>query len=205
MTATAEDISRAIDALPSHEFLRLKDYAENRIFRIGPLAANSRTDDDLLQEAVTRLLDGTRHWDTDRVCIVACLIGAMRSISSAWAGHRKRNALSPEYAATESERKREDEDGNLVSPFDAVKSAGRTAEDSAIEQETDAVRKALVEAIEASCAEDDSASKVLAGFQSGIDGPTIQKDLGWTETEYRTTVRRIRRRAHKLAERYYGK
>jgi hypothetical protein len=205
MTATAEDISRAIDALPSHEFVRLKDYAENRIFRITPRAANGRTDDDLLQEAVIRLFDGTRHWDADKVGIVLCLIGAMRSISSAWAGHRKRNASLPDYAVTESKMVRKDEDGNLISPFDTVKASGRTAEDSAIDHETEAELKARAEQIEALCIGDDAALKVLAAFHSGSDGPTIQTDLGWTETAYRTTVRRIKRRAHKLAERHYGK
>jgi hypothetical protein len=66
MIATAEDISRTIDTIPRHEFIRLRDFAENRVARIGCAAANGRTGDDLLHEAVTRLLEGTRHWNSGR-------------------------------------------------------------------------------------------------------------------------------------------
>src|SRR5260221_695063 len=95
--ATAEEITRAIDALTEEESVRLKDYAENRIARIGPRAANRREADELINEAVVRLLEGTRRWYRDNVAFVLYLIGAVRSIASEWAGHRKRNAASPEY------------------------------------------------------------------------------------------------------------
>ena len=97
MIATAVDISQAIDSLPQHEFVRLRDFAENRVVRIGCAAANGRTADDLLHEAVTRLLEGTRHWDSARINISLCLIGVMRSIASAWAGHLANNVRIAAY------------------------------------------------------------------------------------------------------------
>jgi hypothetical protein len=205
MIATAEDISRAIDAIPQHEFVRLKDFAENRIARIGCGAAHGRTGDDLLHEAVTRLLEGARHWYPAKVDIVMCLIGVMRSISSAWAGHRRRNASSPEYAAAESELITLGVEGQLASPFDGLKTPEMTVEDQAIAKDGEEERKAFADEIEASCAGDHGALKVLAAFQCGVDAATIQRDFCWTETEYRTTVRRIKRRAHKLAVRRYGR
>jgi hypothetical protein len=205
MIATAEDISGAIDTIPSHEFVRLKDFAENRITRIGSAAANGRTGDDLLQEAVTRLLEGTRHWDSAKVDIARCVIGVMRSIASAWAGHRQRNRFLPEYASTESELMTFGLEGRPTSPFDGFKADEMTVEEQALAKDGEAERKAFADEIEAACAGDHPALKVLAAFQCGIEGPTIQRDFCWTETEYRTTVRRIKRRAHKLAAKRYAR
>jgi hypothetical protein len=75
----------------------------------------------------------------------------------------------------------------------------------AIAKDGEAERKAFADEIEDACAGDDPALKILAAFQCGIDGPTIQRDFCWTGTEYRTTVRRIKRRAQKLAAKRYGR
>ena len=87
----------------------------------------------------------------------------------------------------------------------STENASSNVEEQATQAEIEAERKALADEIEASCADDDSASMVILGWQSDMDGPAIQKEFGWSETEYRTTVRRIQRRAHKIAERHYGR
>lgn len=202
--ATAEDISRAIDALNPHDLVRLAAYAQNRVATVGPRAANGRGRDDLLQEAVTRLLDGRRHWYPDNVDIVKYLIRVMESIASEWASHRKRNKSSPEYAALESEWTKNDEAGNLVSPFDGIGTGSLNVEEQAIVEDMEAERNELADEIEAANAGDEAASMVILHFQSDMNGPAIQQVLGWTEQEYRTTVRRIQRRAQKILERRYG-
>jgi hypothetical protein len=83
-------------------------------------------------------------------------------------------------------------------PADTSNIEEQTAE-AAIEAEC----KALADGIEASCAEDEDASMVILGWRSDLDGPDIQKEFGWTETRYRTTVRRIQRRVQKIVERHY--
>jgi hypothetical protein len=203
--ATAEDISRAIEALDVHDFVRLSAYAQNRISAIGPYAANGRVSDDLLGGAVTRLLDGRRHWYPENVDIVKYLIRVMESMASEWAAHHKRNKYSPEYAQLECDGTKDDEAGNSVSPFDGISADGLNVEEQAFEQDVEAERKAFADEIEESCAADDGASMVLLGFQSGMKGLAIRQDLGWEETEYRTTVRRIQRRADKISERRYGR
>lgn len=205
VAATAEDIASAMDALSTADLVRLKNYAENRIYRIGPWAANRRTDEDLLNEAVMRLLDGTRQWFPGKVGIVTCLLGVIRSIASAWAGHRKRNPLSADYAALESEKTTKDDEGNQVSPFDTFASQTPNVEEQIVDAEIEAERKALANEIEKACDNDDEATSVILGWQSDMDGPAIQKEFGWTETEYRTIARRIQRRAHKIAEGHYGR
>ena len=203
--ATVEDISGEIQALVKHDLVRLEEYAQNRISAIGPYAANGRDHDDLLQEAVRRLLDGRRHWYPDNVDIVKYLIRVIESIASEWAAHHKRNRLSPEYAALESERTKDNEAGKPVSPFDVIGADGLNVEEQAIVDDIEAERKAVADEIEASCAADEPASLVLLDLQSGMKGPAIQQDLGCTETEYRTIVRRIHRRARKISERRYGR
>jgi hypothetical protein len=203
--AVSQQIAHEIDVLSKHESVRLMAYAQNRISRIGPHAANGRMADDLLHEAVTRLLDGTRNWNPENVDIAKCLIGTMRSIASAWAAHRKRNAGRPEYAALESGSGNAGEPEHCRSPLDMVKAAGLNVEEMAIEKEIEAERKALADEISASCIGDRTASMVIVRFESGMDGPAIQEDLGWTPSEYRTTVRRIQRRANKIAENRHGR
>src|SRR5438105_2736429 len=161
ISATSDEISRAIDAMREDEFVRLRLFGQNRIFRIRPRAANRRTADDLLQEAVMRLLDGTRHWYPCKVTLVTFLVGAMRSIASEWASHRNRNKAKPEYASFESERTRKDDEGNAVSPFDAVRAEGLNVEEQAIEEGIEAERKAIADEIEQAFSDDEPASMVI--------------------------------------------
>jgi hypothetical protein len=204
--ATAEEVSHAIEALTLQDSVRLSAYSKNRIAAIGPHAANGRNSDDLFQEAVIRMLDGRRHWFPDNVDIVKYLIGAIESIASEWAGHRKRNRLSAEYAGLESQLAREDDSGKLVSPFDgAGRDGSPNVEEEAVAADIEAERKELADEIEAAFSVDEEASMVIIGLESGMNGPTIQQDLGWSDTKYRTTVRRIKRRAEKISERRYGR
>ena len=82
---------------------RLKQIATNRIFRIGRRAANGRTDEDLLHEALVRTLNGSRQWYSENLEFVPYLVGVIWSIASEWAGHHKRKANSPEYAVLEAQ------------------------------------------------------------------------------------------------------
>ncbi len=202
--ATAEEISRAIELIGEADFVRLNDYAQNRIIRIGPRAANGRTSDDLLQEAVTRLLNGRRHWYSDRVSLVQCLFGTLRSIASEWASYRERNSDSPEFADLESQQNNNQTETG-TSPLRSFRSEVPNAEEMTIELDIEAERKALAHQIESSCEGDEAAGMVMLGWQSGMNGPAIQKEMGWTETEYRTTVRRIQRRAQKISGKHYGR
>jgi hypothetical protein len=203
--ATPEEILRAVDALSDADNERLDQYAINRIHRIGR-AASGRTHEDLLHDAVVRLMDGPRHWyPDDGVSFLVCLLGVIRSLSSAWAGHRKRNSESPEYAGLESELAVIGEEGKRVSPLEVVKSASPNFEESAIEAAEMSESKVLADAIMADFADDEPATYVLMGFEDGLDGPTIRATLNMTEPQFRTVTRRIQRRAKKIMEEFYGR
>jgi DNA-directed RNA polymerase specialized sigma24 family protein len=198
--ATQAEIIAAMESITDEDSERLEQVAINRITRIGPKAANGRSHNDLIQEAMERTLERKRIWYPARVPFVEHLLGAIRSIASAWAGHRKRNPGSPEYAAVESQITREDDEGNSVSPFAELGDSRPTVEEAMIDADTEAEQAALLKAIRAHFAEDENASLVLMAWEEGMDGPAIQKDLGFSETTYRSTVRRIKRNSKKIME-----
>ena len=202
--ATRGEIDEAIKALRHEDTERIEQIALNRIYRVRR-AANGRSDKDLIQEAFTRILDGTRQWYKDRVSFTDFLVGAIYSIASEWAGYRKRNKELPEYASLESALSKTDEDGKTVSPFDGVREPSPNAEEELIDAVAEAENKALVEKIEALFADDEKASIVLMGFQDGMDGPAIRAEFGMPEKEYRTTMRRIQRGVRKMMDKDHGR
>jgi DNA-directed RNA polymerase specialized sigma24 family protein len=199
-SANQAEIIQAIEALTDEDSERLEQVAINRLIRVGRKAANGRAYEDLLQEAMARTLEGQRRWYPERVEFVPYLIGVIWSIASEWAGHRKRNPTSQDYAALESQLTREDEDGNPFSFFDGLKTGEPNIEDEVVEAEGRAERQSLVDRIEQYFAQDEDAASVLLGWQEGLDGPAIQKEFGFNETKYRTIVRRIKRNSAKIRE-----
>jgi len=197
--ATRGEIDEAIKALTQEDTERIEQTAMNRIYRVRR-AANGRSHKDLIQEAFTRILDGTRQWYKDRVSFTDFLVGVVYSIASEWAGHRKRNKELPEYALLESALSKTDEDGKTTSPFDEVQEPSPNAEEELIDAEGEAENKALVEKIEAAFEHDEKASILLMGFQDGMDGPAIRAEFGMSEKEYRTTMRRIQRGVRKMMD-----
>jgi DNA-directed RNA polymerase specialized sigma24 family protein len=206
--ATPGEIKQAIEALTQEDTERIEQTAVNRIYRIGR-AANGRDSEELIQEAFTRILDGTRHWYKDRISFTQSLIGVIWSIASEWAGHRKRNSDSPEYASLESDLARTDDEGNITSPFDKLRDPALNAEQELIEAsgsaEREARNKALVEKIEAAFADDEKASILIMGLQDGMDGPAIRAEFGISEKEFRTTMRRIQRHIRKMMELHHAR
>jgi DNA-directed RNA polymerase specialized sigma24 family protein len=203
--ATQSDVIQAIESLTDEDSERLEQVATNRIIRIGRRGANGRTHEDLLQETMTRTLEGQRRWHPASVGFVPFLIGAVWSIASEWAGHRERNPDSPEYTALESQLTKENEEGDFISPFEGLKTRALNSEEQMVETEIEAEAQALVSAIEQHFAEDENASYVLMGWQDGMDGPAIKEAFGFSETTYRAIVRRIKRNAQRIMGERHGR
>ena len=203
--ATSDEVLRAIDALSDAENERIEQFAINRIHRIGRAAAG-RDHEDLLQDAVTSLINGPRHWYPEGgVSFAECLLGAVRSVSSAWAGHRKRNADSPRYAGLDSELSLKTDEGRLASPFERIASPVLNAEENAVRATEIAEAQKLADAIFESFADDEPATYVLMGFEDGLTGPEIRAALNMSEPQYRTVTRKIQRRANKIMDEFYGR
>ena len=181
-TATVAEVRDAIEVLSQADSVRLRNFAQNRIALIGTAGAR-RSIHELLQEAVTRVLSGSRRWNPDNVRFVQLLIGIMRSISSHWARDYK-----PELDWLASEAVSVDKEGNK---WDPVKESGST--DPPLDRAA-ATRLAL-EPVEAFFEDDEEAYLVIQGWREGMNGPEIQGNLGLSKAEYETVVRRIRRNA----------
>ena len=198
--ATIAEIKEAIEALSEVDSERLHQIAINRIVRIGRCAANGRTSDDLLQEALWRILNQSRKWHPERAPFVQFVIGVVFSVASEWAAHRKRNLDTPDYAKLESEAAQEDEDGSLLSPFAALAGSTLDPESNLTAAEAEAEQSALVREMEQQFADDENAVCVLMGWEDGMDGPAIRREFGFSEKLYETTVRRIKRQSRKILE-----
>lgn len=198
--ATLDEIERAIETLDDAATERLYRAAKYRLFRIGPLAANRREPKDLIQEAFMAVVEQRRHWYPERVEFLPFLVGVVKSTASAWAGHYDRNSNRPEYAPAESEIRKKDQEGNIRSPFDELPAAGLDPANRSLQDEVDCELKQIMDALETLFADDEPAWIVVSGLSEGMNGPEIQKAFGYTETEYRTIMRRIKRKSQKIME-----
>lgn len=205
--ASQADIRDAIDALTREETERIRQSAQNRIYWIGPLAANGRNAGDLVGEAFDRVLDGTRRWYKDRVDFTKYLIGVIWSIANEWARYRERNKDKnlPEFASLESQLSKIDDDGKEIPRFDHVADTRLSAEQGLLRSEREAEDEMLVKQIEAAFANDDMASILILAIQDGMDGPGIRAEFVLSEQEYKTTMRRIRYGVNKIMEKRNGR
>lgn len=182
--ASEAQIKDSIEHLTPAETFRLDRYARFRIQIIGHAAADGRDHEDLLQQAVTQFLSGDRKWNRDK-SFASVLLGAIKSISSHWASQH-----NPEQPKTESELLVTREDGSKHSPFDLIPSKGPDpVHQTEIEQ--------LLQRINRLFADDDEALLVIDGWRKQMTGPEIKEDLGLSQTEIETIIRRIRRKITK--------
>jgi RNA polymerase sigma-70 factor (ECF subfamily) len=162
-------IAQALHALTEADLVRLR--------RIAQLRARALPDmqwTDLLNEAVLRALNGTRHWP-ESVPVIVFLAGVMRSLAEEqWRQHRARVALfQPRF-----------ETGNDADDDPADASPGP-------EREVHAQR--CLSAIDSLFCRDEDALQVIAGLSEGLSAAAIQRKYAMDATRYATTRRRIRR------------
>jgi hypothetical protein len=204
--AKLADVKHAVEALTREDTERIRQGAQNRIYWIGPYAANGRNAQELVGEAYERILDGRRWWYKERVDFTQYLLGVIRSIASEWAGYHERNKDEnlPEFAQLESQLSKIDDDGKEIPPFDYVADTRPSAEQALIRADREAEDEALVKEIEARFANDDKATMVILGIEDGMDGPAIRAEFQISEQDYKATMRRIRYGVNKIMEKRNG-
>lgn len=172
-TLSREEIEKAIRGLPPAGWVRLRKIA-------GVYSRNRRPDDeDLLQEAFARALDGSRKCPV-HVDIVKFLAEAMRSIASDSAKARSRH---PELRALPLAG----EDGLLFDPPDSRPNAAEELEDR---QEIHRIKAAVLELF----ADDLVAQTMAEGMMEGMEGEELRATTDLSTTGFASTRRLIRRR-----------
>lgn len=173
--ASREEVVQALQSMSEADLLRLKQLAKLRCAGLHVMDW-----EDLLNEAVTRVLAGSRRWPR-QVPFVAFMAQTFRSIANEeW--------RRLELANTTSESDLSDSDGAPVLESAAVDPIHPGREMLA--------RKALEE-IEALFHDDPSAMAILQGFAQGYTPDEIMGQNGLSSTQYATLQRRIRRKLSK--------
>jgi DNA-directed RNA polymerase specialized sigma24 family protein len=163
----------ALDLIGRMDFLRLKSIARWHARGLPP----DVTWDDLLQEAITRVLVGSRR-QPQGVKMVAFLAGIMRSLR---AEHWRRARQGPGAAAT----LRIDHTRDL--------SKEPALRDSAPDPEQSLMAREELCAIEGLFAGDIVALRIIAGLAEGRSAAQIRDAAGISKTDYDSARRRIRR------------
>lgn len=166
-TAIALDLLREID------LLRLKTIARWHARGLPP----DVTWEDLLQEAITRVLVGSRRVP-EGVTMVAFIAGIMRSLRT---DHWRRVRREPSSADTLRLEQESDEDRSLAVP-DPAPGPERAL----------SARQALT-AIERLFADDPVVLKIIAGLGAGLSAEQIRASAKLSRTDYNSARRRIRR------------
>ena len=179
-TATPEECAQALQQLSDTDWRRLDELASFRAMGLKQVEGW-----DLLHEAIVRMLEGKRKWPLN-IPLVIFLRETMRSIASdLW----RRRQDATEVAETDTRAYREDGEG-LIS---------RTA-DSSEDLEAKAIAEQELARIDDLFKNDKRALAVITGKISGMSPEEIQRQAKLSETQYATTLRRIRRRMNKLSE-----
>lgn len=174
MLLERSEIIARLKALSQAELIRL-----TRVARLRCLGTDYGPDD-LLQEAVRRILDGQRTVPSDQP-FLACLIQVMRSV--AWASRKRLRAVAKEVELVSCDEMQESVPSLAPTPEQEVASNDACAR--------------LNEVIINLFGDDDEAQAVLMGRIDSMTPAEIQTTFGMDQTAYDTALRRIRRRVGK--------
>jgi len=192
LVASPDEVRQAIASLTESETVKLRRMAERAAFRllrkIWGVAAN-----DIMQEAMLRVLREKRHWKPQKVDFVGLLIGTISSIESDWRKRAERGetpVLETDLPATNSEG------DAMPTALQQAVDHRPTPERQLLENET-LTEEQLLQEIEALFSEDPLAGLILSEWQRGTKGPEIMKALDLTRQDYDTAVRRMDRAIEK--------
>lgn len=181
--ATPDEIRAAIEALSKADWYRLRRFADYYIVLLGDKAGD-RCGDDLLNEALMRLLHRSRKWDKSKVGFLGFLYGAMESIANSW----QRKKVSPTEAPTlASSLVTENDDGELSDPAEEFQSTAADPVQMLAYEQT-------LSQIDALFADDPEVQMVIEALAERYDPPGIRELWGFSQKQYNAIIVRMRRR-----------
>ena len=180
LAATPDEVRSAVETLTKPQLVKLSLYARTRIATLGR-RAETRTEEDLLQEALTATVTGRRSWYKGRVDFVGHLIGAMRSTASNWA-----QKFDEDAPYLESQLTTTNEEGDQLNPVSNAE-CQRPRIDRVLEAQQELAR------IQSLFRDDPNVILVIEGLAEGMTGPQIQTQVGMSENGYNAALKRMRR------------
>lgn len=175
-TATPKEVAAALQQMSRADRVRLEHFARLRAAGLQGLEW-----EDLLHEAIDRVLSGARKWPRS-VPLVAFMCGTMRSISGdLWREGRHKSEVALPTSG----------EGDLGS-YDLA--------DSSPDPERQVIARRTLKNIFSLFQGDDDALAVLNGLGDGSSPEEIQKSNGITPTRYANAQKRIRRRVSSIFE-----
>ena len=172
--ASPSESAYALKQLSGADLRRLEQIARLRVIGLHDLDWQ-----DLLHDAVARLLDGSRKCPRD-LSLVVFLRETMRSIAS---DHWRRRYAKPVLLEAELPRTEDGKASEIVG----------SAPDPIANPEREASAAETLASIEAVFQNDPEALLVIVGMASGKSPNEIQEEADMTPTRYASTQRRIRR------------
>lgn len=173
-TLDIDEVRDAISALTAADILRLQRVGSAYGFGIGADGM------DLVNEAISRTLSGVRACPRD-VPFVVFLSNAMRSIASSERAKVKEEPMLERMTVGLEDR---------PAVFDQP-SVGRNAEETVLARED---AEARLKTLEQLFADDEEAQLVLMGDLDEMPAADIRAISGWSEQDYASVRRRMRRK-----------
>ena len=176
--ASTNECAKALRQLSDADLRRLTEVGQIRVTGLQSLDGQ-----DLLHEAIARMLGGQRQWPLD-VPLVVFLLQTMRSIASdCWRRQEASVVVSESTVGIGAEATT----GELV-----------IAEDLSTSPEACVSAQQVLDYIEDLFQDDHEALSVITGMASGKSPSEIQRENAIDKRRYATTQRRIRRGLSKL-------
>jgi DNA-directed RNA polymerase specialized sigma24 family protein len=163
----------ALDLVSPMDLLRLKAIA--RVYARG--LPPEVTWEDLLQEALTRIIVGSRR-RPEGITTVAFVAGILRSLRAERWRRAARESAGNDALRIDHER----DDSLALALTDPAPGPERTL---SARQELIAIRELF--------ADDPTASRIISGLAEGLSAEQIRRSTGLTKTDYDSARRRIRR------------
>ena len=176
--ASKQEVVKRLHGLTNVELRKLERIARIRVIGLCEIEWQ-----DLLNEAIVRMLDGSRQWPKD-VDLVVFLRQTMRSIAS---DHWRRRKVNPVISESQLHEPSEEVEGTLL----------EVAIDPTANPERDVVAAETIAQIRRAFEGDLEALHVLSGMAIGKSPREIQDEGNMDARRYATTQKRIRRRLAK--------
>jgi len=184
-------VEREILALSDAEMLRLRKYAVWRVRGLGR-KAQGRNAEDLLNEAMTSIIDGTREWPPT-IPFYIHLRGCIRSISNAWS---QKNSIDL-WLESEIDNLVSDSQQGKIPLFERARETRPDPEELAhVAIQVDRMHRIFP------CGTTDR--QIIDCWASGQSHSEAQARLGLSKKVYEAAVKRIRRTADSKRAFVYG-